>query len=193
MLCDLPGVSIAPLAEYHLREDFSCGNAIIDTFLRKRAWKDHEENKVRVRVACDSDNKVLGFYSLSLKTLAAKAIGGRIGSAYGKWPIPTVYLSMIGTHVDCQGKGLGSDLMLHAFDRTLEIADLAGTACLTLDSVDQDKAEWYEGLSFKRVEPGGLLMYIPLGTLKEACEAARAAEAASNDNPLNEAAAATEA
>lgn len=163
-----------PLAEHHVRDEFCCGNDIIDRFVQKRALKDHNADKVRVRVAANEEHKVLGFYSLSLRTLAAKKIGGRIGNTFGNWPIPTVYLSMLATNADLQGAGLGTDLLLHAFERTLEIAELAGTACMTLDAVDQDKAKWYERRSFQRIEPMGLQMYIPLATLRQACEAAKA-------------------
>lgn len=173
MLCKLPGFRIEPLAENHLREAFCCGNDVIDTFFVKRALKDHDAYKVRVRVAVLGDDPtVIGFYSLSLKQLAAKTLGGKLGNKFGKWPIPAVYLSMIGTSNDLQGKGVGVDLMIHAFRNTLDIADRAGTACLTLDAVDEEKAVWYENRSFKRIGDAGLSMYIPLGTLREACEAA---------------------
>lgn len=89
--------------------------------------------------------------------------------------IPAVYLAMIATDSSMQKQGIGTDLMLHAFRSTLEIADLAGTGCLTLTAVDEEKALWYEGLSFQRLEPDSLDMYIPLGTVREACEAAQEA------------------
>jgi GNAT superfamily N-acetyltransferase len=120
---------------------------------------------------CDEESCVLGFYSLALKTLAPQKSLFGIGNKFGERQIPAVYLAMIGTSKGHQKKGIGTDLMLHAFQSTLAIADLAGTACLTLDAVDHEKALWYEKLSFQRLEPEGLSMYIALGTLREACEA----------------------
>lgn len=173
MPCKIPNLQIQPLSDNHLREAFCCGNEIIDRFFVDRALKDHNENKVRVRVATSGDDlKAIGFYSLALKTLAPKSITGKIGSKFGKWPIPAVYLSMIATDGSIQKSGVGFELMFHVFQRTLEIADIAGTACLALDAVDQDKAAWYEGLSFKRMGANDLGMYIPLGTIRSACETA---------------------
>lgn len=173
MGCGLPGFKIEPLGEHHSREAFSCGNDTIDKFIQGRALKDHRDYKVRVQVARCSDREIIAeFYSLSLKGLAAKEIKGKIGNKFGSWPIPAVYLSMIGTASDLQGHGVGKDLMLHAFRATLAIADMAGTACLTLDAVDEDKALWYEARSFRRFTPGKLGMYIPLATVRAACEAA---------------------
>lgn len=173
-VCKLNGFKIEPLGEQHLREAFSCDNEIIDNFFRERALKDHQRYKVRVRVGCAGDDPTaLGFYSLALSTLAPKTI---LGNKFGNRQIPAVYLAMIATDAKQQKQGIGTDLMFHAFASTLSIADLAGTACLTLDAVDEEKALWYESLSFTRTEPGSLRMYIPLGTVREACEAANEIE-----------------
>ena len=173
MPAEISSLIIEPLAEHHSRGAFCCDNEIIDSFMNQRALKDHNDNKVRVRVAVENGSPiVLGFYSLSLKTLAAKSIQGRIGNKFGKWPIPAVYLSMIATDKNKQKMGIGSTMMYHVFRRTLEIADIAGTACLALEAVDEEKASWYESLSFKRFNPDELGMYIPLATVRAACDAA---------------------
>lgn len=130
---------------------------------------------MRVRVGVTEDNPIpIGFYSLALKTLAPRKNLLSIGNKFGDRQIPAVYLAMIATDAGRQKQGIGVDLMFDAFERTLDIAELAGTACLTLDAVDEEKAAWYESLSFSRLEPGELSMYIPLGTLRAACEAAKA-------------------
>jgi hypothetical protein len=173
-VCELPGFRIEPLGEHHLREAFSCHNEIIDGFFMQRALKDHNRYKVRVQVAvCGDDPTVVGFYSLALKTLGPQKTLFGIGNKFGERQIPAVYLAMIATTAAVQKQRVGTELMLHAFDTTLRIADLAGTACLTLDAVDDAKATWYESLSFQRLEPESLSMYIPLGTVREACMAAQ--------------------
>lgn len=170
--CELPGFRIEPLDESHSREAFCCDNEIIDGFFAQRALKDHARYKVRVRVAVsDTHDAPVGFYSLALKTLAPQKNLFGIGNKFGERQIPAVYLAMIATDKSVQKKGVGTDLMLHAFEATLKIADLAGTACLTLDAVDEEKALWYEKLSFQRLEPNGLSMYIPIATVREAYEA----------------------
>ncbi len=168
-----PDLKIEPLVAQHQRDEFCCGNDIIDGFFAKRSLKDHDNYKVRVRVATSGDEAaVKGFYSLTLKTLAPKEIGGKIGNKFGKWDIPAVYLSMIATDKTCQGGGLGFDMMFDVFEKTLSIADLAGTACLVLDAVDEETAEWYSKLSFLKLNEESLTMYITLGTIRDAREAA---------------------
>lgn len=72
---------------------------------------------------------------------------------YGTWAFPLVYLAQIGVRNEVQrGQGVGSAMMLDAFERTLTIADLAGTFGLMLDAIDDDRALWYERLDFKRFD-----------------------------------------
>lgn len=61
--------------------------------------------------------------------------------------------------------------MLDALKRTLEIADRAGTACMTLDAVDEERAKWYEKLEFERfgtIAEGKTQMYLPIWKMEAA-------------------------
>lgn len=79
---------------------------------------------------------------------------------------------MIGVHRDHDKQGIGRLLMLDAFNRTLVIAENAGTYGLTLDAVDEDVAGYYEAkYDFERFADGGLEMFLPLGTMREALTA----------------------
>jgi GNAT superfamily N-acetyltransferase len=178
---DCPKFEIEPLADKHLREAFSCGHSEIDSFFANRALIDHAAYKVRVNVAIGEEcGNLLGFHSLAIGALAPKAIGGRIKRKFGNWPIPMVYLSAVAVSDTLHGRGVGSALMLDVFERTAAIAELAGTACLTLDAVDEDRAQWYESLQFERfaVAPDGKVkMFIPIGTVQDALRIP------SDDNP----------
>jgi predicted N-acetyltransferase YhbS len=115
---------------------------------------------------------VLGFYSLVLSSLVPMSIVGRIGRKFGKKrEIPAVYLAAVATHTYHERAGVGAKLMLDALKRTLEIADRAGTACMTLDAVDEERALWYERLDFERfgtTSDGKIQMYLPIWKIEDA-------------------------
>jgi len=155
---------IEPLGAHHDRGAFCCGNQIIDRFCREQALKDHDKYRVRVFVACEEGSQaVVGFYSLCTSTLAARTFPG-----FGSRMIPAVYLAMVGVAEGRQGQGLGTALMTDALVRTLNIAENAGAYCLWLNAVDQETAEFYEGLEFSRMTDGGLEMYIAIPTIADA-------------------------
>jgi len=170
---DIEAVRIEPLGEHHLLEAFSCTHEGITGYATGRCRKDHGEYRVRVRVAVEGDDPaVLGFYSLVISSLVPMTITGRIGRKFGrKREIPAVYLAAVATHEDHDKKGVGAKLMLDALKRTLEIADRAGTACMTLDAVDEKLAEWYGKLEFERfgtTPAGKVQMYLPIWKIEAA-------------------------
>ncbi|HET9459136.1 MAG TPA: hypothetical protein VFO51_04060 [Sphingomicrobium sp.] len=118
------------------------------------------------------DPTVLGFYSLVISSLVPMTITGRIGRKFGKKrEIPAVYLAAVATHEEHEKAGVGAALMLDALKRTLEIADRAGTACMTLDAVDEKLAKWYEKLEFERFGKAGdgkIQMYLPIWKIEDA-------------------------
>ncbi len=151
---------IEPLRPEHERGAFCCGNEIIDKFCA-RALKEHDQFKVRVKIIRDEDSsEVLGFYSLCLSTIESQGIFGL--KKFGQRPIPAIYLAMIGVNEALQGQGLGRSLMSDAFETAYEIAKRAGTYCMWLEAVSEEKAVFYEGLGFRRIEEAGLRMYIPI-------------------------------
>ena len=59
--------------------------------------------------------------------------------------------------------------MQDAMSRTLVIADNAGTYALTLDALDENLAAYYgKKYGFERFADGGLEMFLPLGTIRQA-------------------------
>jgi hypothetical protein len=167
---------IEPLEEHHPREAFSCDHQVITTYFRTQALADHLSYKVRIRVATDGEGtQPLGFYSLVVGALAPKELKGAIRRKFGNRPIPSVYLAAVAVESSECRRGIGTGLMLDAFEKTAQIADIAGVACMTLDAVDEEKALWYEGLQFERFgqQPDGRIkMFIPLGTIADALSVA---------------------
>lgn len=164
-------IVIEPLGPTHDRGAFCCTVPFIQHFFRKKCLDAHDLYKVRAYVARASNcSEVLGFYTLSLTALKPSDTGPDEAHAkFGTWVVPFVYLGQIAAHKNHAGCGIGSALMLHAFERTLEIAEIAGTYGLMLDAIDEKTANWYEKLSFSAFdveEDGRIKMHIPLSTIR---------------------------
>lgn len=175
-MADYLPVEIGPLGPHHDRGDFLCGADFIDRFFAKRCLEAHGLYKVRAYVATEPGcTQALGFYTLSLASLKPDDTSPDEAHAkFGTWAIPLVYLGQIGVHRPFQnGRGIGSAMMYDAFERTLEIAELAGTFGLALDAIDEQRAEWYEGLAFQRFDveqDGRIKMICPLSTIRAALQ-----------------------
>src|SRR5262249_14599156 len=81
---------------------------------------------------------------------------------------PCIYLGMIATRQDLQGQKNGKALMVDAFGQTLKAAENVGVYALTLEAINQEKADTYKRWNFEYFIEGELLMYIPLATIRTA-------------------------
>jgi hypothetical protein len=57
--------------------------------------------------------------------------------------------------------------MMHAFGRTLDVAEIVGVYALTLEAINEEKAKQYERWNFARFIQDELLMYIPVATIRK--------------------------
>jgi GNAT superfamily N-acetyltransferase len=80
--------------------------------------------------------------------------------------VPAVYLGMIGVSDECAGGGIGKQLIGHAIQKSLEIAELAGAFALALDALDEEVAALYTALGFELFAAGQLQMFLPLSVAR---------------------------
>lgn len=150
------------------RAAFCCGEPELDDFFRDFAGDHHQKYLARVTVALYR-NELVGYYWLVAQSHAS----GRLSDeAIGKLEriefAPCVYLGMIGIIERLQGQKIGKALMLHAFAKTLEVADHIGVYALTLEAINDEKAATYKRWGFTPFIEGERLMFIPLATIREA-------------------------
>jgi GNAT superfamily N-acetyltransferase len=157
---------IEPLSEQHERAAFCCGNEYIDNWCKTKAHKDHNNYKSRVFVArAAEDQKVLGIYSLTMRSLQPKRI---LNIGFGGRDIPAVYFATLGVTADAKKGGIGTALMVDSFKRVLRVSEDVGAYCIWLTCVDEPTVSFYESVQFARIEPDSLDMYVPLQTLRDA-------------------------
>ena len=66
-----------PVGKHHDRGSFDCGDEALNQFLHHHARKSHEKGGAKTYVAIsNSDEKVLGFYSLSPASIASALLSG---------------------------------------------------------------------------------------------------------------------
>lgn len=161
-------VTIEPLNGLHDLSRFRCSKAPIQAFCRDKLLEAHDDFRLRAVVALhEADPRIVGYYYLCLSSVAPEAVDRALeGHFLHVDAIPTVYMGMIGVDARLERRGIGKKLMAHALARVSRIAESAGTFALTLDALDEEVAGYYEGqFDFERFEPGGLKMFLPIGTI----------------------------
>jgi ribosomal protein S18 acetylase RimI-like enzyme len=134
----------------HERTSFRSGVDRVDNFLSITAARQQDADLTRVYVACiDRSDSIVGYYALNAHAIDASSLPQAMAKKLPNYStIAAIYLSIIGFHVDHQGKGGGSYLMADAFRRSAKVADVIGAHFLVLDALNERAAKLYRELGF---------------------------------------------
>lgn len=162
-------LEIRRLTEDCPRNAFKCGVSDIDKWFSKKVWKYHVHSKYRTVTAHLNGNAYpCGFYSLRVSSGDVKHLCAEDSERHGPADnFPAVQLTYVGVAKALQGRGIGRILMGHAMESVHSIASLAGTFAMTLVAIDEERAQFYESLGFKRYGPTSdrPMMLLPVDAL----------------------------
>ena len=148
----------------HQTDQFSCGVASLDAWLKRRALKNQIQGASRTYVACQGD-RVLAYYAIASGAVTCNDATGRLSRNMPD-PIPVVVLGRLGVDSSLHGQGLGRSLVRDAALRILQAADVIGIRGMTVQALSDDARVFYEHMGF---EPSPLdpdLLMITLADLK---------------------------
>ena len=106
-----------PLAADHQLDDFACGQATLDGWLKARARKNEREGGSRTYVVCEG-KAVVGYYALAVGSVIAAEAPGKVRRNMPD-PIPVMVLGRLAIDQTRQSQGIGSALLRDAILRTL--------------------------------------------------------------------------
>ncbi len=138
------------LGKHHDRSRFSCGQADLDGWFRRRAGQDDRRDVARVFVAADSELGVVGFYSLSAFKLELGELPEEIAHKLPRYEngYPAALIGRLARDVRMRGKGFGEVLAVDAIRRILSAAETLAVLAIIVDAKDERAAAFYEGLGF---------------------------------------------
>lgn len=159
-----------PLAG-HDTTAFSCGNDVLDRYLRTQAGQDMRRRFATPIVAVQQDEplKVLGFYTVSAASLDLTDLPDatrRKLPRYGQ--VPAALLGRLAVSAEKQGQGLGALLLADALLRTYR-SELAWAVFL-VRAKHQQAAAFYQHFEFIPLHSDPLLFWITRQQVKKLAE-----------------------
>ncbi len=156
----------APLLAEHDLESFSCGQASLDEWLRRRALPNQKAGASRTYVVAEGE-RVVAYYALASGALACVEATGKLRRNMPD-PIPMVILGRLAIDRSHQGQGLGRALFRDAALRVLSAADVIGVRGLLVQAISDEGAAFYQALGLEPSVSEPRTLMVPLADLRAA-------------------------
>lgn len=155
------------LTKSHKRENFDCGNAQLNEFLKKYARQSQERNTSKTYVAIDNHSEqILGFYTVTLNSISPITLPATLVKHLGTHQIPLFTLARLAVDKNVQGYGLGGQILLKAAQRCMLVSEQVGGIGLFIEAKDQQVANWYQSFGAIPLIDRPLSLIIPFKTLQ---------------------------
>jgi GNAT superfamily N-acetyltransferase len=143
---------------------FACGESDLDHWLRHHAHG-AEGRTARTYVVCD-DDRVVGYHCLAAGGLDRKHLPRRIRQGPPN-PTPVFILGRLARDLEFRGRGIGEDLVAHAFGQCHAAARIVGALGVVVQLVQETPylVHFYDRLGFRPLHglPGS--MFVELGSI----------------------------
>lgn len=156
-----------PLDQSHKLEEFSCGIASLDRWLKTKARHNENARASRTYVLCDDNNNVIGYYALATGSISPNQAPRKVKRNMPN-PIPVMVLGRLAIDQTHQGKGLGDALLRDAILRILQAAEIAGIKAIVVHAISEQAKQYYAERSFIESPADPMTMILPLDSIQTA-------------------------
>ena len=154
-----------PLATTQILDDFSCGEASLDEWLKRRALSNQLSGASRTFVVTDQGNRVYGYYAM-----AAGAVSHQLATSAVRRnmpdPVPVMVLARLAVDHRTQGLKLGGALLQDAVNRAVTVSQNAGVRALLVHALHDRAKEFYEHYGFQASLLHPMTLMLRLNTVK---------------------------
>lgn len=161
-------MEISLLQKTHNRKGFECEEKSLSDYLQNQVSQDIKKRLAICFVATDSDNNVIGYYTLSSESLGRESIPEKYLNKVPKnYNAPVILLGRLARHIKARGTGLGEHLLLDALFRAFTLSEQSiGAMAVVVDPINEMAVRFYEKYGFERL-PDSDKMFLPMNTIKQ--------------------------
>ena len=148
---------IEKLSKFHKREEFDCGNELLNNFLKKYAYQNQNRYLIGVTYVVHIDNKIIGYITLSASSL--KKVTLNKNKPYDD--IPVLRIGRIAVDKNYQNKGIGKRLLKFGINKALELKENFGCVGVVVDA-KEEAVNFYKKFGFIEINTLEKHLTIPM-------------------------------
>jgi predicted N-acetyltransferase YhbS len=131
-----------------LLDEFGCGEAVLDQWLKRRALSNQVSGASRTFVVNDQNRRVRGYYALAAGAAAHQLATGQVRRNMPD-PVPVMVLARLAVDVRAQGMSIGASLRRDAVSRAVAVSQNAGVRALSVHPLHDRARQFYEYYGFQ--------------------------------------------
>jgi len=158
-----------PLANIHQKQEFDCGNSLLNRYLHRQAKQDMKRKLAICFVLANEENLIQGYYTLSNDGIPREWIPEGIQK---KMPptytsLPVTLLGRLAVDSSFKGQGLGELLLFDALKRSYDVSiSSIGSMAIVVDPINDQAIAFYEKYGFVLL-PGSGKMFLPMKVIEQ--------------------------
>ena len=139
------------LTQAHDHSTFDCGEAVLDDWLRRRAWNNLMTAASRTYVVYPQDSlAIVAYFALSMGQILAQDVAGSMRRNMPTF-IPAVVLGRLAIDRAWQGKGLGRALIADVVRRSLRASSEVSARLVVVHAISAAAEAFYLHHGFTRL------------------------------------------
>ena len=156
------------LDKTHNRKAFECEEQQLTDYIKKQVSQDIKKKLAVCFVAIDSDNNVIGYYTLSSESLGREQIPDKyLRKVPQNYNAPVILLGRLARNITAKGTGLGEHLLLDALFRAFTLSEESiGAMAVVVNPMNQFAIKFYKKYGFEQL-PDSEKMFLPMSTIKQ--------------------------
>ncbi|GHU19595.1 N-acetyltransferase GCN5 [Betaproteobacteria bacterium] len=146
-----PGLQLRapqPLATTHLLNEFSCGEASLDEWLKRRALANQLSGASRTFVVADQQSQVLAYYAMAAGAVSRELATNGVRRNMPD-PVPVMVLARLAVDSRVQGIRLGGALLQDAVNRAVLVSQNTGVRALLAHALHDRARQFYSHYGFQ--------------------------------------------
>ncbi|MCG8431859.1 MAG: GNAT family N-acetyltransferase [Candidatus Omnitrophica bacterium] len=150
----------------HCVEDFDCGNAELNNYIRRFALINNRHRAARTFVTV-GDKHLAGYYTLTIGSVSKEETPRRISKGQAKYPVPVIILARLAVDRRFQGRGVGQSLLKDALLRIAAAADEIGGRAVLVHAKNDAARAFYMKFGFEPSPTDPFHLYLLLKDIKK--------------------------
>ena len=154
-----------PMMSDHHCADFSCGEAVLDEWLKRRAMANQVSGASRTFGVADKARRVYGYYAMAAGAVSYQLATGGVRRNMPD-PVPVMVLARLAVDTQAQGIKLGGSLLQDAVNRAVSVAQNTGVRALLVHALHERAKLFYEYYGFQPSPADPLVLMLRLSHAK---------------------------